>query len=153
MEIRSLGQRRGRGLQWAGVALGSAALIAGSISVPVAASADVLPPADTVFINGQVMQFADNAVGAKFSPALTVKDGEIAFIGDNATARRSIGENTKVIDLGGRLLMPGMGDGHLHGPGADLCNLEWEGGTIDSVLGKIKACLERPDQALSLIHI
>lgn len=147
MEIRSLGQRRGRGLQWAGVALGSAALIAGSISVPVAASADVLPPADTVFINGQVMQFADNAVGAKFSPALTVKDGEIAFIGDNATARRSIGENTKVIDLGGRLLMPGMGDGHLHGPGADLCNLEWEGGTIDSVLGKIKACLERPDQA------
>ena len=42
--------------------------------------------------------------------------------------------------------MPGLGDGHWHGVGVVQCGMDYEGGTIDQVLGKIKACLLKAGQ-------
>ena len=140
----SPGARRAR---WIGAALGSAALVAGAVVLPNTASAEPAEAADTVLLNGQVMQYSDTGGGVEFSKALAVKDGKIAFIGNDANARARIGTSTKVIDLGGRLVMPGLGDGHLHGARYMACDLNYEGGTIETVLGRIKDCLLSDAQA------
>ena len=42
--------------------------------------------------------------------------------------------------------MPGLVDGHAHGSGFVACDMGYTGGTIEEVLGKLKACLLRDDQ-------
>src|ERR1700676_197225 len=66
-------------------------------------------PADAVYVNGYVYTVdAREAV----HEALVVRDGRIAYVGPNAGARALAGSATRVIDLKGRLLMPGLVDGH-----------------------------------------
>ncbi|MDH5606271.1 MAG: amidohydrolase family protein, partial [Anaerolineae bacterium] len=43
---------------------------------------------------------------------IAVVDGRIAFVGPDAS--HTIDENTKIIDAGGRFLVPGLLDGHMH---------------------------------------
>src|SRR5512132_3921340 len=94
--------------------------------------------ADTVFLDGQVLLYPNS--GNLMSPlvswaqAVAVRDGRITFVGNNEGARRRIGPTTRVIDLKGRILMPGLGDGHLHsGGGGSTCAMDYEGGTVDEV--------------------
>src|SRR6185503_9374677 len=47
----------------------------------------------------------------------------------------------------GRLVIPGIVDGHFHGTRYTDCDLGYEGGTIPQVLAKLQACLDRSDQA------
>lgn len=131
-------------------AISGSALLVSGLTMPAIATAAPADTADTVFVNGRVMEFTDDGSDATFAQALAVQDGEIAFIGSDSDARARIGDDTQVYDLGGRLMMPGLGDGHLHGARAVDCDLDYEGGTIDTVLGKIKACLESPEQAAHL---
>lgn len=112
---------------------------------PVSDLPPITPAADTVFLNGKVLQYRGK--GVAFARALAVTDGEIAYVGSSLQARRRIDDQTRVIDLGGRILMPGLGDGHLHGARTQQCDLGYEGGTVETVLGKIKDCLLRADQA------
>lgn len=46
--------------------------------------------------------------------ALAVKDGRYVFVGSAADARAWVGPETKVVDLGGRMAMPGLNDLHVH---------------------------------------
>jgi hypothetical protein len=46
--------------------------------------------------------------------AVLVRDRRIAYVGDAAEARRLAGAGAKVIDLGGRPLLPGFIDNHTH---------------------------------------
>jgi predicted amidohydrolase YtcJ len=46
--------------------------------------------------------------------ALAIEDGEIVFVGSNRGARRFTGSGTRVIDLEGRMVMPGLHEGHIH---------------------------------------
>jgi predicted amidohydrolase YtcJ len=112
---------------------------------PVSNLPAMTPSADTVFLDGKVVQY--RGTGAAFARAVAVRDGRIVYVGSNLQARRWIDSHTKVVPLGGRTLMPGLGDGHLHGVRAPQCDLGYEGGTIETVLGKIKDCLQRADQA------
>jgi len=107
--------------------------------------------ADTVFLNGRVLVYpktyhliSDRIDWAK---AVAVDDGKITYVGNNGGARKQIGHKTEVINLKGKTLMPGLGDGHLHGGPGQECHLDYEGGTVEDVLGKLKACLLRADQA------
>lgn len=46
---------------------------------------------------------------------LAVVDGRIAYVGDDeAAARRAAGPGAQVLDLGGRTVMPGFDDAHVH---------------------------------------
>lgn len=67
--------------------------------------------ADLVFTNGPVI-----TVNAKneIAEAVAVKGNKIAFAGKEAEAKDWIGENTKIIDLKGRALLPGFIDSHIH---------------------------------------
>ncbi len=46
--------------------------------------------------------------------ALAIKDGRIVAVGKNADIRKHAGKDTKVIDLKGRTVMPGLIDNHAH---------------------------------------
>lgn len=73
---------------------------------------DVLAP-DMIIINGKVV-----TVDAKFSfaEAIAVKSGRIIAVGDRAEIEALQGKGTKVLDLKGQTIMPGIVDSHVHIP-------------------------------------
>ena len=46
--------------------------------------------------------------------AVAIKDKSIIFVGDNDGVQNYIGDNTKVINLNGKMLLPGFIDAHCH---------------------------------------
>jgi predicted amidohydrolase YtcJ len=77
--------------------------------------------ADTVAINGKVFTARE---GAELAQGFAVKGGRFIAVGSTAAMRASVGPNTRVIDLAGRFVAPGLADGHFHneggGEGIDL---------------------------------
>jgi predicted amidohydrolase YtcJ len=80
--------------------------------------------ADLVFVNGAVYT-VDAA--RRWAQAVAVRDGRIAAVGSDADIEELVGAKTEVIDLGGKMLLPGFQDAHVHPPasGVDmlLCDL------------------------------
>lgn len=68
-------------------------------------------PADLVLMNGKIVT-VDEALSQ--AEALAVKGDKIVAIGQNKQLRRSIGDKTQVIDLAGKLAIPGFTDSHGH---------------------------------------
>ncbi|MDW7672047.1 MAG: amidohydrolase family protein [Bacillota bacterium] len=79
-----------------------------------------LPSADMVWLNG-VLYTADAA--DTFAEAVAVKDGLIIFVGSTEDAAAYISDATEVVDLEGKMMLPGMTDSHLHAPGTILSQL------------------------------
>jgi predicted amidohydrolase YtcJ len=100
-------------------------------------------PADTVFKDAYVYTVNQCQPTAQ---AVAVRNGKVAYVGCNQVAMWLVGKDTNVVDLHGKMLMPGLEDGHTHLQGFVVCNMGWEGGTEDYVLAKIKAALLRSDQ-------
>jgi hypothetical protein len=122
-------------------------LVAAMLVLPAAAMASrgcFVKPADTVFTNGFV--YTVNC-WQPTAQAVAVRDGKIIYVGNNRAAMRLVGPTTNVVDLHGKMMMPGLEDGHTHLEGFIACNMGYEGGTEDYVLAKIKAALLRADQA------
>ncbi|VEF47314.1 amidohydrolase 3 [Bacillus freudenreichii] len=67
--------------------------------------------ADIVFLNGEVITV--NALN-EIAEGVAVKDNEIIAVGFNEEIETFIGENTEVVDLNGKSLLPGFIDAHLH---------------------------------------
>jgi len=67
--------------------------------------------ADLAIINGKVI-----TVDKDFSvaEAVAVKDGKIIAVGLKSDVEKMIGENTKILDLKGETVLPGINDSHLH---------------------------------------
>ena len=102
--------------------------------------------ADTVFLNGKVLEYTRGRKGYDYAEALVVDKGRIKYVGNRHAAIAYVGDETKLVNLRGKLMMPGLGDGHWHGVGVVQCGMDYEGGTIDKVLGKIKDCLLKAGQ-------
>lgn len=68
--------------------------------------------ADAIYRNGSILTMAGDR--PTYVEALAVRNGEIAFVGDEEEALAMKGEATKVVDLGGKALLPGFLDGHSH---------------------------------------
>jgi hypothetical protein len=104
--------------------------------------------ADTVFVNGKV--YTADAAG-QVAEAIAVRNGVIAAVGSDAAIRAHIGKATHIIDLDGRMLMPGLVDAHMHpatgGEMLTACSLRYEALTIDEILARISACLEEDEGA------
>ena len=67
--------------------------------------------ADIILVNGKIL-----TVDSKFSTreALAIRDGKIAAVGSNSDIRKQAGPQTRVIDLQGRTVIPGLIDSHIH---------------------------------------
>jgi predicted amidohydrolase YtcJ len=65
----------------------------------------------TAFINGKVFTVNDSQ---PYAEAVVVEDGLIMFVGSTNKANKYIDEQTEVIDLQDKLMLPGFIDSHLH---------------------------------------
>ncbi len=65
----------------------------------------------TAFINGKVFTVNDNQ---PYAEAVVVEEGLIKFVGSTIKANKYIDYQTKIIDLQGKLMLPGFIDSHLH---------------------------------------
>jgi predicted amidohydrolase YtcJ len=68
---------------------------------------------DLVLRGGDVLLDADGA-SPRFASAVAVTDGTIVAVGDAATAMAAASPATQVVDLDGRLVIPGLIDSHIH---------------------------------------
>jgi predicted amidohydrolase YtcJ len=68
--------------------------------------------ADTIYHGGSILTMAGKAPA--YVEALSVKDGKILAAGAKDAVLKAKGEATKVVDLGGKTLLPGFIDGHGH---------------------------------------
>jgi hypothetical protein len=91
-------------------ALSLATLLA-AVSASACASGTDGPPADLVLTNGKVVTMDDAAPEAE---GVAIRDGRIVAVGSGDEIAVHIGENTEVVDLEGRLAMPGFIEGHGH---------------------------------------
>jgi predicted amidohydrolase YtcJ len=95
--------------------------------VPWLASCSTGPaPADLVLLNGKIVTLEEDAPEVR---ALAARDGKIVGVGDDDRVRRFVGPGTRVIDLQGRLAVPGLieSHGHFAGIGRSLMNLDLTG--------------------------
>ena len=101
-------------------------------------------PADRVYRNGPV--FTADAHNS-MAEAVAIRGGRIVYVGSNEGVAPFIGPATKVIDLKGGFLMPGLVDGHLHPLEAGLklqkCSLDYESLTVEELQKRVQACLDK----------
>src|SRR5262249_49388657 len=76
-----------------------------------AASARSQGPAEAIYHGGDIVTVDVKNPSAE---ALAVKGGKIVAVGKKADVLKLKGDSTKVIDLGGKTLVPGFLDGHSH---------------------------------------
>ncbi len=100
-------------------------------------------PADRVYANGVVFTADASRPTAQ---AVAIRDGRIAYVGDDAGLAAFIGPQTTRVDLAGRFLMPGLIDGHMHPveAGATLlkCSLHYDPLTVAELQKRIQSCLD-----------
>jgi predicted amidohydrolase YtcJ len=82
-----------------------------AIAALMAASPARSQTADTILVNGKIL-----TVDAQFSTreAISIRDGKILAVGSNADIRKQVNSQTRVIDLQGRAVIPGLIDSHIH---------------------------------------
>jgi predicted amidohydrolase YtcJ len=100
-------------------------------------------PADTVMRNGYVYTVdGQNSV----QQAIAISSGKIVYVGSDAGVDAYIGKQTQLIDLAGRMLMPGFVDAHMHpgdgGRAMTLCDLKYQTMTRAQFQTSIQACLD-----------
>ena len=67
--------------------------------------------ADLVMFNGKVFTVEKNMPWAE---AVAVRDGKFIAVGADAEIKKLAGRDTEIIDLQGKLVLPGFNDAHLH---------------------------------------
>ncbi|HLA73088.1 MAG TPA: amidohydrolase [Steroidobacteraceae bacterium] len=110
------------------------------------------PNADVVILHGDVRTMDSTRPNAT---ALAIAGERIAFVGDDAGARKWIGGNTQVVDTAGATVLPGLIDSHIHVAEGALarggCSLEDDQLTIEQAADKIKACFANDKDSKWLI--
>jgi hypothetical protein len=102
-----------------------------------------VPPADTVFLNGYVYT-AD--AGHTVAQAIAVRGDRIVFVGSNSDARAFVGDQTQIVGLDGKMMLPGLHDTHIHVLGLvqpNACDLNSEPLSLEQISAQVKTCLER----------
>ena len=101
--------------------------------------------ADTVYVNGNI--YTVDEVFSK-AQAIAIKGQYIVGVGSNEDVKGFVGESTKVIDLQGKTVIPGLIEGHMHypGEGQKLLQLDLFWKPKDVILAAVKAEADRlPD--------
>lgn len=95
-------------------------------------------PADMVFMNGRVYTMDS---GAPWAEAVAVRKNIIAGVGRNGDMVKMAGPKTRVIDLKGKMLLPGFIESHIHpGFGSLFSGLVLlnQDGTKEEILNEIR---------------
>ncbi|HEY0322245.1 MAG TPA: amidohydrolase [Pyrinomonadaceae bacterium] len=101
-------------------------------------------PADLVLKNGNIYTVSERQPRAE---AVAIRGDRIIFAGSNADVKKYEGKATRIIDLGGKTVVPGMTDAHYHllGVGQREVTLNLEGTrSLEDFLARVR---ERVSQA------
>jgi hypothetical protein len=116
--------------------------IAALLAVLACAGLAAEAPADLVFTGGAVYT-VDPA--RSWAQAVAVRSGRILFVGTDVGVKQFVGPKTRVLKLGGRMLLPSFQDAHVHpisgGVELALCNLD-DLPTAAAVLDKVRECVK-----------
>ncbi len=99
--------------------------------------------ADRLYVNARIYTVDDKAGWAE---AMAVRDGRIIAIGEARAVGRHRGKGTEVVDLGGRMVMPGIHDSHIHpldGGVQQLLECRFPPNSLDAALAKIEECVKQ----------
>ncbi|MRG59274.1 amidohydrolase family protein [Agromyces sp. CFH 90414] len=102
---------------------------------------------NTVYTHGRIF----TADARRWATAIVVRDGRVAYVGDDDTARRiaGTGETVNRVDLGGATVLPGFVDGHAHvvGTGETAGQVDlWGADTAEEIQRRIRDFAdEHPD--------
>ena len=99
---------------------------------------------ETILVNGKIL-----AADAKFTihEALAIRGDHILAAGTTKDMRALADAKTRIIDLGGRTVIPGMTDSHMHAIRAGLSfatEVHWIGApTIENAIGRLREASKR----------
>lgn len=110
-----------------------------TMPVPSSAAGEI---ADSVYLNGNIYTMDDAQPKAS---AIAVKGQMLIYVGDDESVRKYIGNNTKITDLKGKTVIPGLMEGHMHLPmlGENLLKIDafWKPKT--EIIAAVKAEAEK----------
>jgi len=78
---------------------------------PVPAQTSPAETADLALVNGRIWTGGDSS---SMVEAVAIRGDQIILVGSSVEVRKVIGQNTQVVDLGGRLASAGFNDAHIH---------------------------------------
>ena len=100
------------------------------LSLIVAAGVTADEKADLLLTNGKIV-----TVDSEFRvvESMAVRDGHVVAIGKSDSLKSFIGERTKLLDLEGKMLLPGLIDSHTHPTGASMFEADHEIPPMDTI--------------------
>ncbi len=115
-----------------------------SVAIGLQATAVALPagaaPADLVLTHARIY----TAAGPALAGALAASNGQIVYVGDEAGLKRYLGPHTRRVDAGGRLVLPGLVDSHIHPVdlvSGDECDLLSAPRSLRQLSAFVRACI------------
>lgn len=127
-------------MRWSAGLLVLGSIVVGSaVSCRAVAQQSDLNAPDLILTNGKFLTMDSQSTVAD---ALAIRDGKILAVGSGAAVKPLAGSQTKVIDLGGKTVVPGLIDTHAHfkaaGLGEYVVNMS-RAKTVAEALDAIKA--------------
>jgi predicted amidohydrolase YtcJ len=105
------------------------------------------PAADIVIVNARIYTVDPSRPWAE---AVAVREGRILSVGSAKDVSRFKASGTQVIDAGGRLVLPGIADSHVHfvSGSANLAKVDLAGTkTVEEIQGRIRTFAQEHSQA------
>lgn len=97
------------------------------------------PAPDTILFDGKIVTVDKNF---SYGQAIAIAGGKILAVGSNDDVRKLSGPQTRMIDLHGKTVIPGLMDNHLHGagggPGVDLARTRSLQEVLDAIAKRVK---------------
>ncbi|KAK1917769.1 hypothetical protein P3342_000484 [Pyrenophora teres f. teres] len=132
------------------------ASLAGSTLGSAVSRAAPVPFADTVFVNGVIHTLDDKSTTIT-GGSLSVTNGAITCVGREQDCKPTIGNSTKVVDLNGKAMIPGLIDAHIHPLDAGRamlgCTMRFQQLTQAALRQNIQACLDSQPGQTGLLTV
>ena len=110
-------------------------------------AATVRVPADMVITDAKIYTAkADRSI----AQALVIRDGRVVYVGNATRAMSWVGPRTRIEREGGRLILPGLIDSHIHPSmiaNIDKCDLKSRPKSLRQLSAFAHACIERSRMA------
>ncbi len=105
-------------------------------ALTVSACAPPPDPADLVLLGGSVVTLSEAGV----AEGIAIRGDRIVAVGSSSEVRAYVGPETRVVELDGRSVIPGLADNHFHGigggPGVDLSRTRSIADVVEAVAAR-----------------